>query len=191
MERETLQEFKRRSRFPADRKKEYNIRNSWGVYDFYKYYRKTKPKDPKFIISDVQYYAIFRRVNELLVDSLVRTGELEFPYKMGKLIVFKKTLGSWIAPNGNRYTSRKVNWDKTLELWYNDEEAYKNKTLLYFENDERLTIRYNKTKAEFKNKYYYEFKPSRDIDRRVKNESVVSLIINREMSKQINGLYDG
>ena len=42
-----------------------------------------------------------------------------------------------------------------------------------------------------KNKYYYEFKPSRDIDRRVKNESVVSLIINREMSKQINGLYDG
>jgi hypothetical protein len=191
MERETLQEFKRRSRFPADRKKEYNIRNSWGVYDFYKYYRKTKPKDPKFIISDVQYYAIFRRVNELLVDSLVRTGELEFPYKMGKLIVFKKTLKSWIAPNGERYTSRKVNWDKTLELWYNDEEAYRNKTLLYFEDDERLTIRYNKTKAEFKNKYYYEFKPSRDIDRRVKNESVVSLIINREMSKQINGLYDG
>lgn len=191
MERETLQEFKRRSRFPADRKKEYNIRNSWGVYDFYKYYRKTKPKDPKFIISDVQYYAIFRRVNELLVDSLVRTGELEFPYKMGKLIVFKKTLKSWIAPNGVRYTSRKVNWDKTLELWYNDEEAYRNKTLLYFENDERLTIRYNKTRAEFKNKYYYEFKPSRDIDRRVKNESVVSLIINREMSKQINGLYDG
>jgi hypothetical protein len=191
MERETLQEFKRRSRFPADRKKEYNIRNSWGVYDFYKYYRKTKPKDPKFIISDVQYYAIFRRVNELLVDSLVRTGELEFPYKMGKLIVFKKTLKSWIAPNGERYTSSKVNWDKTLELWYNDEEAYRNKTLLYFEDDERLTIRYNKTKAEFKNKYYYEFKPSRDIDRRVKNESVVSLIINREMSKQINGLYDG
>lgn len=191
MRGETLQEFKRRSRFPADRKKEYNIRNSWGVYDFYKYYRKTKPKDPKFIISDVQYYAIFRRVNELLVDSLVRTGELEFPYKMGKLIVFKKTLKSWIAPNGVRYTSRKVNWDKTLELWYNDEEAYRNKTLLYFENDERLTIRYNKTRAEFKNKYYYEFKPSRDIDRRVKNESVVSLIINREMSKQINGLYDG
>ena len=110
---------------------------------------------------------------------------------MGKLIVLKKTLRSWIAPNGKRYTSRKVNWDKTLELWYNDEEAYRNKTLLYFENDERLTIRYNKTKAEFKNKYYYEFKPSRDIDRRVKNESVVSLIINREMSKQINGLYDG
>lgn len=190
IEGETLQEFKRRRRFPAGRKKKYNIRNSWGVYDFYKYYRRTKPKDPKFVISDVQYYAIFRRVNELLVDNLVRTGELEFPYKMGKLIVFKKQLRSWIAPNGKRYTSRKVNWDKTLELWYNDKDAYKNKTLLYFETDERLAIRYNKTKAQFKNKYYYEFKPSRDIDRRVKNESVVSFIINREMSKQINGLYD-
>lgn len=191
MERETLQEFKRRRKFPADRKKEYNIRNSWGVYDFYKYYRKNKPQDPKFVISDVQYYAIFRRVNELLVDSLVRTGELEFPYKMGKLIVLKKMFKSWIAPNGNRYTSRKVNWDKTLELWYEDEKCYRNKTLVYFESNEGLTIRYNKTKAEFKNKYYYEFKPSRDIDRRVKNESVVSTIINREMSKQINGLYDG
>ena len=42
MEAETLQEFKRRRRFPADRKKEYNIRNSWGVYDFYKYYRVIK-----------------------------------------------------------------------------------------------------------------------------------------------------
>ena len=191
MERETLQEFKRRSRFPADRKKEYNIRNSWGVYDFYKYYRKNKPKDPKFVISDVQYYAIFRRVNELLVDSLVRTGELEFPYRMGRLEVLKRTFKSWIAPNGKRVTSRKVNWDKTLELWYNDEESYKNKTLLYFEDDDRLLIRYNKSRAVFRNKYYYEFKPSRDIDRRVKNESVVSLIINREMSKQINGLYDG
>lgn len=191
MEGETLQEFKRRRRFPADRKKEYNIRNSWGVYDFYKYYRKTKPKDPKWVISDVQYYSIFRRVNELLIDHLIRTGELEFPYRMGQLFILKKELKSWIDPSGKRRTSRVINWEATLELWYNDKDAYKNKTLLYYESDEKLTIRYIKSKAIYKNKYYYEFRPNRDIYRRARNESVVSTIINREMSKQINGLYDG
>lgn len=191
MEGETLQEFKRRRRFPADRKKEYNIRNSWGVYDFYKYYRKTKPKDSKWVISDVQYYSIFRRVNELLVDHLIRTGELELPYRMGQLVILKKELKSWIDPSGKRRTSRVINWEATLELWYNDEEARKNKTLLYYEDDERLTVRYLKNKAIYKNKYYYEFRSNRDIYRRARNESVISTIINREMSKQINGLYDG
>lgn len=191
METETLQEFKRRRRFPADRKKEYNIRNSWGVYDFYKYYRKNKPKEPKWVISDVQYYAIFRRVNELLIDSFIRTGELEFPYKMGRLVLMKKATKSWIDPSGKRRTSRAINWDKTLELWYENEQAYKNKTLLYFEEDEEIKIRYFKDKAVFKNKNYYEFLPNRDIYRRARSESVISTIINREMSKQIKGLYDG
>lgn len=191
MREETLQEFKRGRRFPADRKKEYAIRNSWGVYDFYKYYRKNKPLDTKFVISDVQYYAIFRRVNELLVDNLVRTGELEFPYRMGKLIVVKKPCGSWTTPDGKRKTSRVIDWDRTLNLWYEDDEAYRNKTLLYFEEDDRNVVKYEKRNAIFKNKFYYNFKPNRDITRRVRNESVVSLIMNRELSNQINGLYDG
>ena len=191
MREETLQEFKRRIRFPADRKKEYRIRNSWGVYDFYKYYRKTKPEGSKWILSDVQYYAIFRRINELLADHLVKTGMLDFPYRMGRLIVMRKECGSWIDPQGKRRTSRHIDWDRTLDLWYEDEEAYKNKTLLYSEAPQRIFIKYNKHKARYRNKYYYEFKPNRDIDRRVKNESVVSLIINRGMSNEINKLYDG
>ena len=191
MRGETLQEFKRRRKFPADRKKEYAIRNSWGVYDFYKYYRKNKPADPKYVISDVQYYAIFRRVNELLVDNLIRTGELEFPYRMGRIVVVRKPYNSWIAPDGKRRTSRRIDWDKTLNLWYEDDEAYKNKTLIYFEGEDRNIIMYEKRNAVYKNKFYYDFKPNRDITRRVMSESVVSLIINRELSNQIKGLYDG
>lgn len=188
---ETLEEFKRRNRVPANRKTEYNIRNSWGVYDFYKYYRKHKPEGNRWVLTESQFFSIFRRVNELLVDHLIRTGELEFPYNMGKLVLFKKRHRSYIDPSGKQRTTRSINWDKTLELWYNDDEAYKNKTLVYFENADNTIIRYMKKSAIYRNKYYYEFKPNRDINRRVKSESVVSLIINRELSKQIKGLYDG
>ena len=110
---------------------------------------------------------------------------------MGRLVLMKKQLKSWIDPSGKRRTSRKINWDKTLELWYENEQAYKNKTLLYFEGDDEIKIRYFKDKAVFKNKNYYEFLPNRDIYRRARSESVISTIINREMSKQIKGLYDG
>ena len=126
-----------------------------------------------------------------MIDNFIRTGELEFPYRMGRLVLMKRQPKSWIDPSGKRRTSRTINWDKTLELWYENEQAYKNKTLLYFERDEDITIRYLKDKAVFKNKNYYEFLPNRDIYRRARSESVISTIINREMSKQIKGLYDG
>ena len=191
MERETLQEFKRRSKIPANGKREYSITNSWGVYDFYKYYRKNRPKDSKWALTEGQYYTLFRRINELLVDNLVRTGVLEFPHNMGELIVIKSKRGSWVNEKGKRVTNRGVNWDKTLELWYNDKKAYENKTVIYHENEEISLIKYIKGKAKFKNKYYYGFKPNRDIERRIRNESVVSTIMNRAMLNQINGLYDG
>ena len=110
---------------------------------------------------------------------------------MGRIVVVRKPYNSWIAPDGKRRTSRRIDWDKTLNLWYEDDEAYKNKTLIYFEGEDRNIIMYEKRNAVYKNKFYYDFKPNRDITRRVMSESVVSLIINRELSNQIKGLYDG
>lgn len=188
--RETLQEFKRRRQFPADRKKEYAIRKSWGVYDFFKFYRKNKPSEEKWILTESQYFAIFRRVNELLVDTLIMTGRVEFPYRMGELILVKREGKTIITPEGKRKQVRRIDWDKTLTLWYDDAEAYKNKTLIYYETPD-IFVKYLKRKAVYKNKYFYDFKPSRDIARRANRESVVSLIINRELVNQIKGLYDG
>lgn len=188
--RETLKEFKLRKKFPKNRKTEYAIRGSWGSYDFYKYYRKTKPEDPKYILTEGQFYDLFRMVNERLVDNLINTGELEFPYRMGSLIVKKQEVGSYIDHEGKRKTNRSVDWNKTLELWYDDEEEYKKKTLLYIECP-RIVIKYDKRNAIYKNKYYYEFHPNREIKKRVNTNSVVSYIMNRELSEQIKGLYDG
>lgn len=188
--KETLEEFKLRIKHPSDKKgTTYNVRNSWGVYDFYKFYRKNKPEGKQWVLTESQYFAIFRRVNECLVNLLIATGELEFPYRLGKIIIVKKD-NTFFDRNGKMVIDRKIDWNKTLDFWYEDEEAYKNKTLLYSENP-KLNVKYIRKNALFKNKGMYRFTASRDIARRVKSESAVSFIINRELSNQIKGLYDG
>lgn len=188
---ETLQEFKRRMKVPGRSNPGYTINNSWGVYDYYKYYRKNKPEGSKWVLTESQYFSIFRRVNELLTDSLIKTGELEFPFRMGKLVVMKRRNRTYIDSNGTKREKRPIDWNRTFELWYDDKEAYRDKILLYHEQDTMCFIKYNKNEAIYKNKFYYDFRPNRDLKRRALRESVVSTIINRELSEQIKGLYDG
>ena len=38
----------------VNKKRNYQITNSWGVYDGYKYYRKTKHKEAEYILKEVQ-----------------------------------------------------------------------------------------------------------------------------------------
>jgi hypothetical protein len=167
------------------------VNNSWGVYDYFKYYRRTKPKGTKWVLTDVQYYAIFRRVNELLVENLLNTGLIEFPHRMGELTISKKKRPTYVDANGNTRIQRQIDWNSTFELWYDDAEAYRKKTFIYYENEDRTRVRYLKRKAVYKNKFYYDFKANRDITRRLLKGSVVSYIISRDLQNQIKGLYDG
>jgi hypothetical protein len=53
----TLEEF-RYNTLKLDKPRVHRIRGSWGIYDGYKYYRKNKPKDPKYVLSESQYFSI-------------------------------------------------------------------------------------------------------------------------------------
>ena len=66
---ETLGEFKRRIK-KVNQPREYKVRNSLGVYDGYKYYRKNKPDSKKYVLTESQYFAIIRKINLLLVGDL-------------------------------------------------------------------------------------------------------------------------
>ena len=59
--RETLGEFKKRIR-KVNQPREYKVRNSLGVYDGYKWYRKNKPDGKEFVLSESQYFAIIRKI---------------------------------------------------------------------------------------------------------------------------------
>ena len=63
-----------------------------------------------------------------------------------------------------------VDWDRTLKLWSEDEEAYKERTLIKVEEKEIFKVYYNRIKANYENKSFYEFLVNRDFKRRLKQK---------------------
>lgn len=165
---ESLIEFKRRVR-KASMPREYKIRNSLGVYDGYKYYRKNKPDDRKYVLSESQYFAIIRQINNLLVDDIVMGIEVKLPYRMGTIEVRKYEKSLKIGENGQVKTNLPIDWDNTLKLWYKDEESYKNKTLLRLDEQEIYKVLYNKENINFNNRSFYEFVFNKDLKLRLKH----------------------
>lgn len=155
----SLSEF-RKEILKVDKPRKTTINNSYGVYDAYKYYRKNKPKDPKYILSESQYFAIVRQINLLLVQELLEQKDIIFPYSMGRLEV-RKSIPKVYIEDGKVKSTYPIDWDGTLKLWYEDQESRENKTILKKKEREVFRIMYNKSKAFYTNKNYFEFKVNR------------------------------
>lgn len=166
---ESLEEFKRRIR-KVNHPRKYKVNNSLGVYDAYKYYRKNKPKEKQFVLTESQYFSIIRRINLLLIEELLQGNEITLPYHMGKVELRKYNKSIRIGENGEVFTNLPIDWNKTLELWYNDSDAYHNKTLVRMEENEIFKIYYNKASANYENKSFYEFIFNKDLKSRLKQK---------------------
>jgi len=94
---------------------------------------------------------------------------------MGTLEV-RKRLGTVKIVDGKLVNNLPVDWDTTLKLWAEDEESYKNKTIIRLEEDEIFIINYNKRKAIYNNKMFYQFNVNRKLKQRLKE-----LIKNNEI----------
>lgn len=160
------QEFKNTIR-KVGSSRNHKVKNSYGVYDGFKYYRKNKPKDKMYILSESQYFSIIRRINELFVDGLLKGNDVNLPCRFGRIELRKRRAGVFF--DGNKLKSNlPIDWDKTLKLWYEDEEAYKNKTLVKIEEKEIYKLYYNRNLAEYTNKTFYQFNFNRDLKRKLK-----------------------
>lgn len=145
----------------------HKVKNSYGIYDGYKFYRKNKPKDPKYVLTESQYFAITRKVNKFLAEALSKGEDVILPFRLGRIEVRKYE--SRITWDGKKVKSNlPIDWDRTLKLWYEDEEAYKNKTLIKVEEKEIYKVYYNRNIAEYKNKSFYQFNINKDLKRRLK-----------------------
>ena len=153
-----------------DKPRVHKIKGSLGIYDGYKYYRKNKPSDPKYILTESQYFAVTRKVNNLLADNLVKGGEIEFPHRMGRLEIRKAAGGVRLNADGKLVTYLPIDWERTLRLWYDDEESYNNRTLVRVEEKEIFKIYYNRGQANYNNKSFYEFRVNREIKRGLKEK---------------------
>lgn len=145
----------------------YTVTNSYGVYDYYKYYRHNRPKDRSYYkMNEKQYYKLIRTVNEYLIDLLFKNMRVELPDNFGELIIQRRD-ATVSYKNGKVKTNRPVNWEETLKLWFEDSEAERNKTLVRWDVNNVTTIDYKKVYAKFPNKAFYEFQIVRKLKRRL------------------------
>ena len=156
-----MDEFRRKV-LKVDHSRNHKVKNSIRVYDIYKHISKNKWYDIGQPITEHQFYTIIRQVNNVLADNLLKGNDIVFPNKMGRLEVRK--FEPIIRFDDNKLTVRlPIDWDRTLKLWSEDEEAYKERTLVKMEEKEIFKVCYNKTRADFQNKGFYQLQINRDL----------------------------
>jgi hypothetical protein len=163
MEYNTLEEFKAHIR-KLDGPRTHKIRNSYGVYDYYKFYRKNKPEGHSYVLTESQYFSIIRKINTLLGKRLLEGKDIEFPYRLGRIELRKKKI-TFRMEDGKIKNNLPINWNATLELWFEDKESFEKKTLVQATAKTAFKIIYNKSKAVFNNKAFYEFSLNRELAR--------------------------
>lgn len=157
----------RRAVLKVNEPRVHKVRNSLGVYDVYKWIRKNKWLDIGRPIKEHEFYSIVRRINNYLVDELLAGRDVHFPSRMGTVELRKFDARINIV-DGKVKTNLPIDWDRTLKLWAEDEESYKERTLVKMEEKEIFKVYYNKSTANYNNKSFYDFDINRDLKRRLK-----------------------
>lgn len=147
--------------------KPFKIRHSHGVYDIYKAIRKAGWYNIGRPLKEHEFYTIIGRINKLLAQEIGQGHVVTFPAKMGQLEIRKIPAGAFMK-DGKLHIHYPVDWDSTLKLWFKDEEARKNKTLVRIETPYLYKIKYYKRKANYKNKFYYDFEVNKKIKKALK-----------------------
>ena len=146
----------------ANCKRKITVRNSYGVRDYYKHYRKLIGDNKRLFITELQYFKILKNINKLLAEHFYTLGTLKFPAQMGELEL-RKTEAKFKLINNKVKTNLSVDWGKTIELWYEDEESYRLKRLVRNTNKDIYKIVYNKSRARYKNRSYFKFLVNRNL----------------------------
>ena len=143
----------------------HKVRNSNGIYDAYKWIRKNKWLNIGRPLTEHEFYTIIRQVNNELAYSLIRGDDINLPNRMGRLELRKYDAKIRVDSNNKVITNLPIDWDRTLKLWSEDEEAYKERILIKMEEKEIFKVFYNKKSANYENKSFMQFDVNRDIKR--------------------------
>lgn len=150
-------------------KRHYKISGSWGVYNAHRYTMKNKWFNIGKPVSSKEYYKIIRTVNKALVEDFLNGNPIVFPYALGELIAVKKDV-KYFYINDKLIVTAPVNWNATVRLWFEDEEAYKNKTLVRNNIKENVSILFQQNKKNgLTNKSVLTFQPNRGFKEAVSN----------------------
>lgn len=147
----------------------FKISGSWGIYDAYKHIRRNKWYDIGRPVTEKEFYAIVRQINNKLADEIGKGSTVILPSKMGMLELRKEPRGVTFDKKGNMKVTYPVDWQATLKLWFEDEEAREQKLLIRMNSRWVYRVFFNKYKATFNNKMFYDFTLNRFIKKKLKN----------------------
>ena len=164
----------RREVLKVNKSRVHKVKNSLGVYDAYKWLRKNKWLGMESI-SEHDFYAIIRAVNKALAKSFLHLGSINLPLRMGEIIL-RKYHPSITLQDGKIKTNLPVDWDSTLQLWSEDKESYKKRTLIRLEEKEVFKVLYDKSKALYNTKSFYTLELNRNIKLSLKKQSKNGLL---------------
>ena len=148
--------------------RKHKVTNSLGVYDAYKWIRKDKWKEIGQPLTEHEFYSIIRGVNKLLAENLINGEDITLPCRMGRLEL-RKYEPKFKFKDNKLITNLPIDWNRTLKLWYEDEESHKKKTLVKMEEKELFKIYYNKSIANYNNKTFYQFNVNTELKKKLKS----------------------
>lgn len=163
----TFEEFKANNQRLHDTRK-HKVTGSLGVYDAYKWIRKNKWLDLERPLTEKEFYSIIRNVNNLIAEELIKGNDFNIPERMGKLELRKRIPFIGYDKDNKLKVCLAIDWDATLKLWYEDEDAYNNKQLVRIPEKEVFKYYYNKYNANYNNKSFFDFNINREIKTRLK-----------------------
>lgn len=166
----TFEEF-RRETLKVDQSRQHKISNSIGVYDIYKFIRKNKWMKIGQRISEHDFYTIIRNINKYYANQLCQGNDIRLPYRMGTLELRKRNATTRMQDN-KLIITKPIDWQETLKLWHEDPECKEDKILVRQQHPEVFRVKYNKRNAVYNNKAFFNFRPTRDIKVRLKEQII-------------------
>lgn len=163
----SLEEFKSEQIRKGKGRRKVTVTNSWGVYDIYKHIRKNGWYNIGRPLTEHEFYSIVRGVNKRLAEKIAMGQEITLPMRMGRLELHKYEKGVSLI-DGKLKNTYPINWGETWKLWFSDEEAFKDKTIIRDEEPMVYHVKYMKKSATYENKQFYQFKLNRFIKKKLK-----------------------
>lgn len=168
MEKEqTFEEY--RNKFRHKKGTPLKVHNSFGAYDCYKLMRKNHWYDIGRPVLEKEFYAIIRGINDLLAENISNGETVHLPQRMGKLELRKFKRGVYLK-DGKLKVTYPIDWLSTHKLWYEDEEAKKQKVFIRFEEPYVYHVKYCNHDAVYENKMFYQFDLNTFIKRALKKK---------------------
>ena len=107
-------------------------------------------------------------MNNLVADYLIENKSIRLPAGFGKLEVVKYETKSWIDESGKFISTKKVDMNSTIRLWYEDEESRINKTLVRYDDEFVFRFNYPQHGRMYKYNGYYSIKFNRQLQQKLK-----------------------